>query len=1153
MDEPTPPPPGERRSRFAVMTERPVAVTMSFLAIAVFGLVSLGKLPLNLLPDISYPTITVRTEYPGAAPQDVEDRLSKRVQEELSTLSRLARITSVSRAEVSDVVLEFDWKTPIPFAMQDVRERLDSVELPPGAGRPLLLRYDPNLDPILRLALSGPRDLLELRRLAEEEVKRGLEGVEGVAAVRVRGGLEEEIRVSLDPSAIAGLHVAPEEVVARLAEENLNATGGKLEEGDAEYIVRTLNEFREVAEIGELVVSRREGTAVRLKDLARVERGHREREVVTRVDGREAVEVDVYREAGANIVGVARAVRERLFGTDEQRAYVARKGLEFVPPEEESKPPPATPKEAEDREKEREGKRRAARAEYETMTRFLAARLPRECSLLVLSDASTFIRNAIAEVQDSAVVGGILAVAILFLFLRRLSETGIIALSIPVSIVATFAVMHLAGVSLNIMSLGGLALGVGMIVDASIVVLESIARCREEGDGLVQAAVRGTSEVGGAVAATTLTTVAVFFPIVFVEGIAGQIFGDQALTVVASLMVSLAVSLTLIPMLASRRASLGVGAARPSLLEGTNFRRVTRIVPSALSVAGRLLLRLLAFVGVVVLWKGILRGVFALLGLALRPLFFVWERTYEPIARAYPGALDRVLRHPLPVLGGCIALTALAAWRLPHVGAELLPEVHQGEFTAEIGLPVGTPVETTDRLLSPVEAKVRAIPDVDATVLVSGVERTALTTSEEGEHTARLTVRVQPGPDHAAREDAVLARTREILDSLPEVQRLRLRRPTYFSVAPPVEVEVRGQDLAVLARLGREAASALEEIEGLSDVRTSVRRGNPEIRVTFDREKLLRYGLELRAAADLLRDEVLGRVASTFPRREERIDIRVQADEDEIRGLHRLRETIVNPGAPKPIPLKAVAELEVTEGPAEVRRIGNRRAAVVTAAVQGFDLGGLSRRIETRLAGIERPEGYEILLGGQKREMEGALASLRFALWLAIFLVYFVMAAQFESIVQPLLIMLTVPLGLVFVVFALEAFDLPLSVVVFLGLILLAGLVVDNAIVLLDRANQKRRAGMPVHEALVEAAGTRLRPILMTTLTTVLGLLPMTGWLKGIPLLGDLGGGEGSELQTPMAITVVVGLTGSTLLTLFVIPVVYRLVVRDRVRPEAAA
>ncbi|HKB15962.1 MAG TPA: efflux RND transporter permease subunit, partial [Planctomycetota bacterium] len=341
MSEPTPLPAGERRSRFAVMTERPVAVSMSFLAVAVFGLVSLGKLPLNLLPDISYPTITVCTEYPGAAPQDVEDRLSKRVQEELSTLSRLARITSVSRAEVSDVILEFDWKTPIPFAMQDVRERLDGVELPPGAGRPLLLRYDPNLDPILRLALSGPHDLLELRRLAEEEVKRGLEGVEGVAAVRVRGGLEEEIRVSLDPSAIAGLHVAPEEVVARLSEENLNATGGKMEEGDAEYIVRTLNEFREVGEIGDLVVSRREGTAVRLKDLARVERGHRDREVVTRVDGLEAVEIDVYREAGANIVAVARAVRERLFGSDAQRAYVARKGLEFVPPEEETKPPPA--------------------------------------------------------------------------------------------------------------------------------------------------------------------------------------------------------------------------------------------------------------------------------------------------------------------------------------------------------------------------------------------------------------------------------------------------------------------------------------------------------------------------------------------------------------------------------------------------------------------------------------------------------------------------------------------------------------------------------------------------------------------------------------------------------------------------------------------
>ena len=1091
--------------RLEFVTRRPVAITMLMVAVAVFGAVSLGKLPVDLLPEISYPTLTVRTNWRGAAPEDIEDRISERIQEALSTLPRLVRSSSVSRAETSDVILDFDWGTPMTFAVQDVRDRLDGVFLPDGAERPLILRYDPNLDPILRIALSLPekkaeegaappasrsaeRSLIHLRWLAENRVKRELETLPGLAAVQVRGGLEEEIRVRVDPFKLAALGLDPAAVATRLSQENLNTSGGSIREGSTEYLVRTLNEFRDLSEIEDLAIVRRGDAAVRIRDIATVTRTHAEREVITRLDGREAVEIAIYREAGANIVALADEVRERVFGTEEQQRAAA---------EQQGRPGGSMGG----------GGGGGGNLEERSRADYLAHRLRNDVRFEVLSDQSTFIRDAVDDVKSSAWMGVLLTVLVIWLALRSMTSTQIISVSIPISVIATFAPMYLLDVSLNIMSLGGLALGVGMVVDASIVVLESIISRREAGDSLREATVRGTREVAGAITGSTLTSIAVFAPIVFVHGVAGKIFGDQALTVVSSLVVSLAVALLFIPVLASR----------PWLAATTGF------APG----------RVLEWIA----WP-------------LRPLLWVHDAVWNPIERAYPRILASALNHAWLVVLLSLGLFALAAWRVPKLGLDLLPEIHQAEFTAHVALPVGSPLPYTDTVLSDLEQEIRGIEGVAVTALTVGVEKDTLTRQIEGKHTGRLTVRLDKAHATPEAEEKVVSAVRGRIAASPAVRSVEITRPNPFAIAAPVQVEVLGWDLERLAETAAQVAERLARVEGLSDVRTTVRPGHPEIRITFDRDKTLEYGLDLDAVSRLVRDQVLGNVSTRFAEGDDRIDVRVIGDEILLGELDRVLDLAINPTSTVSIPLRDVATISEVQGPAEIRRIGNTRAVVVSAASSGLDLGGLTSRIEAALADLSPPEDVAVQIGGQKLEMDEAQRGMRFALVLALFLVYAVMASQFESLLQPLIILVTVPLAFVGVVFALDLLGIPLSVVVFIGMILLAGIVVSNAIVLLDRVNQTRAQGWSVRDSLLEAGRTRLRPIYMTANTTVIGLLPLSGWLAWVPWIGDMSSGAGVELRAPMAIAVMAGLTCSTVLTLIVIPAVYSLIFdRKRAAP----
>ncbi|NOZ87262.1 MAG: efflux RND transporter permease subunit [Deltaproteobacteria bacterium] len=1138
--------------------ERPVAVLMMVAAVLVFGYFSFKKLPVALMPDISYPTITVRTTYPGAAPEEVESEVTKPIEEVLSTVGGLIRMESISRAEVSDVVLEFTWSEDVDKAARDIREQLDLVPFADEIERPLILRYDPALDPVMRVGIFGDMDLYGLRLYAEEEIAPALESVDGVAVAKVRGGLEREVRISLDEGRIASLGLTSEWIVARLKAENINLAGGRLKEGQTEYLVRTLSEFKNLDEIRQVVITVRNGAVIRLGEIAKVEETHKDREVITRIDGKEAVEVAVYREADANLVKVAQRVRDKIFGTSAQQKYVkytkADSSGTFS-------------------ERVKDRKKAAAMAKlYKRMTDFLVFKAPAGLRMTVLSDQSRFVTSAVGEVESAMILGGLLAVLVLYMFLKSSHATWVVGLSIPISVVATFAPMYLFGVSLNVMSLGGLALGVGMLVDNAIVVLESIQRCMEEGDEPIAASVRGSKEVLGAITASTLTTVAVFFPIVFVEGVAGQIFGDLSMTVVFSLLASLGTAAFFVPMMTARKARAdaqksGAGAEKTggSLWLDAEFRSLHVTVQDLASlkekgiakkIAGyvyyvlrflillplELLFGKIIYISAVMLARGLSFLAFRVLGekvLAnvLSPLVKANDIALSGLRKSYP----RLLAWSLDNRGSVLAIAFLmflgAMWALSSLGAELIPEVAQGEFTLEAFAPIGTPLRETARRVAPIERMLKNMDEVEAVTSVIGLDKSDYTKSGKGEHTADIMVRLagadelgKLGLDTASAEDRVIGKLRRFLLNTPGLDG-KISRPTLFSFRTPLEVEIKGHDLALLRKVASKVYGVLKDQEFLQDLNTSVHPGHPEVRITYKRERLAYMGLSVAEVAREVRNKVQGNTATHFTRGDRRYDVVVRLNAFDRSNLQNLKMLTVGTRNKKAVPLAAVADVKIVEGPAEIRRIDTRRAADITSDVsRGVDLASAAQKVRSLLSGIKLPADFSMEVTGQDQEMERSLESLWIALALAIFLVYVVMASTFESLFQPFVILFTLPLAAAGAGFALYIGGWPLSVFVLLGFIVLAGIVVNDAIVLVDYVNQLRARGFSRRDALLRAGPVRLRPILITTVTTVLGLLPMA-----------LGIGEGSELRQPMAVVVMAGLTSATLLTLVVIPVVYDL------------
>ncbi len=1023
------------REFIALAVRRRVTVVMTAFAIAAFGIVGYNRLPLELFPDISYPSITVQTDFPDTAPQEVENLVTRPVEEAVGVLRGLKSIHSVSRPGVSEVTLEFDWDSDMDMLSMEVREKLDRLVLPTEAEEPIVLRFDPSLDPIMRVALSGPGELNEMRNLADRKIKLDLETIKGVASAQIKGGLEDEIHIDIDQERLAALGIPIESVRQVVGVSNVNMPGGSLRGADMQYLIRTLNEFDSVEEIGDVIVADRDGAAVRLRDVATVRMGTKEREEITRVDGKECIEIAAFKEGDANTVKVARALRARIAEWNEK--------------------------------------------------------LPEGEQLAVLFDQSHFIEQSIKEVRDSALIGGFLAIVVLFFFLREMRSTLIIATSIPLSVVATFLLMYQLNISLNVMSLGGLTLGIGMLVDNSIVVLESIYRKRKLGVPLARAAVEGTDEVAAAVAASTLTSVAVFLPIVFVEGIAGQLFRDQAVTVSVSLLASLAVALTLIPMLSAL---------------GARVRKV--------DVAG---------VSSEVLDEEDVSGVLSL----------------GRFSRAYDRFVRHAVAHKRVTVGIAVVLFAGSLALIPVLGRELIPQLTEGEFFFEITLPQGASLAATDRVVQELEAAAaedarvqQSYSRVGSRLVAGGVSLNTV-----GEHFGQINVVLENKSDDRIEAEAVEA-LRQRFNSLPDVT-AKFGRPSYFSVKTPVEVVLYGEDLEELRDYSIDLTRDLGTIPGMVDVRSSLEAGNPELHVVFDRNQLAALNLDLGTLSSTLQNRVQGAVPTRFKESDRQIDVRVRNQESDRESIEDVKNLVLPGPGGAPIRLVSVADVTMDEGPAEIHRLQQQRAAVVSANLKGRSLGSVVSDIRKTLGANTPPEGISAEIGGQNAEMAVSYQSLRFAIILAIFLVYIVMAATFESFIHPLIVLFSVPMAVIGVVLGLLVTGTDISVMVLIGVILLVGVVVNNAIVLIDAVNRLRRAGLDKTEAVIRAGHIRLRPILMTTLTSVLGLLPMAiAW------------GEGSELRAPLAITVLFGLSVCTLLTLIVIPAIY-VWVPSRVTVEA--
>lgn len=1136
---------------------------MCVIVVILLGMVSYGRIPIDLLPDLNFPVVAIVTSYPGAAPQEVESLVSRPLEEVIGTVPNVKDIQSISTEENSLVIAQFNWGTDMDFAALNIREKVDLIKrmFPSDVSTPMVVKFDPSLMPIMVVSMTGGKDQVELRDLAEDIVKKRLERVDGVASVQVVGGQEEQIRVTIDPTKLNRHNLSWQQVAAAVRTASLNLPGGKVSENGVDYLIRSLGGAADIEQLGNVIVGAdlpkagglsaagglgavgglpagaaglgsgttglpysgpapgsqpgssgqagnsssgssgqtvptqpgqtvpgaglpgalppgvgsgaapsgvipgglTPGTSVAtgsaltssgatlqtgvasaanltakpiyLKDVATIERVVRPTGGISRLNGEDSVALVIQKTSQANTVKVANLVG-------------------------------------------------AALAEVKKD-------LPANAQVITTMNQATFIGKAIEMVQSNALQGAALAVLILFAFLRNIASTLIIALSIPISVIFAFSLMYFSKLTLNLMTLGGLALGIGMLVDNSIVVLENIFRRMEEGEQPVAAAINGTKEVAMAIAASTLTTVAVFLPVVFVGGVSGELFKDLALTVTYSLLASLVVAMTVVPALAVtifRNRSPRLQVEKGALISG------------------------------------------------------------------YKRALAWVLRRRALVVGATLALFVLSLIGFPRLGREFLPNMDRGEFTVSIEMPVGTSLDRTDALARQVEDAARRLPETRYVTVTAGSSDSALTTGTGGlfggsNDTSTITVKIAPQRERKRSIVQVMEDLRGQVEPLAAAAgaKVTLQQSGLLvaGILNPVEVTLKGSDIDQLRSFASELAEDLKSVPGLTNVDTDFRAGRPELQITFDRKKLTENGLSALQVAQTVKSAFSGEDAGTLLVDGRNLNIRLEtpaAGRDQAADIGEL--SFVTPFG-RTLKLKDIATITRGSGPEMLRRQGGERTVTITAGVNGRDLASALKDVQARVAARGLPSGISVQYGGEYQQMQEAFGGLNLALWLALALVYAVMASQFENLLHPFIIMFTMPMAVIGVVAALYFGELTISIPSIIGAITLAGVVVNNGIVMIDFINQRRREGMPREEAVLNGAALRLRPILMTSLTTILGLVPMA-FVRG----------EGTELTRPLSMTLMGGLTTSTLLTLFVLPIVYLFVdglVSRRAAPQSAA
>ncbi len=996
-------------------TSRPVTFLMLYVAVIGVGLVSIFNLNIDMYPDMDFPTVTVVTTYEGVSPEDVETLITRPLEEAVASVEDVDEVTSSSREGMSVVMVQFKWGKDMDIASLDVREAVDFIKpfLPEDADDPFIFKFSTESMPILFLGVGGDYTLSELRKIAQDQIEPRVERIQGVASVYTQGGREREIHVYADDEKLKAYGLSLERLVGALAMENVRVPGGRIEQGRSDFLVRTTGEFQSVGEINDVVVSRMEGSPVYLKDVALVEDSFADRAEEIRLGGRPGVLLFVQKQSTANTVEVADRVLEELPRIEEAL------DVKFVK----------------------------------------------------VMDSAEYIKKSVGNLRSVGLQGAILAVIVLFIFLRNVPSTLIIATSIPVSLIATFIMMRFANVTLNMISMGGLALGIGMLVDSSIVVLENIFRQREKGLTRREAAVHGTGEVAAAITASVLTTVAVFLPVVFVPGIAGILFRDMAITVVFALLCSLFVALTLIPLLASKFLSVKRKAGRDK---------------TAAALGG----------------------------------------TYEKILRWS-------LRHRKITLLIALLIFIFSISLMRFVGVEFTPASESGEFQITVEMPVGTRLDVTQQAVEAVENLIeREVPETE-TMFARVGQGTGFGAifGGTGSHMGRVWFRVISLGDRDRSDEDIRLDLTEPLKRVPGAQ-------AYFEAdafsqmmfgGARLAVEIYGYDLADARGVARDVKRILEGIYGTTDVRISRQEGKPESHIIIDREKAAHYGLSVRSIANAIQTAVMGSIAGQYREGGREYSIRVRLPDEKRKSLEDVMNVLIPTPAGDPVPLASVARMDVAGGPVEIERKSQQRLVSVTGNLTGErDLGSVVSDLRDQLETLRVPPDFSAVVAGEAEDVASSFRWLGLALLGAILLVYMVMASQFESLRHPFIIMFSLPLSFIGVAWMLFLSGTTLSINSITGVIVLSGIVVNNAIILVDYTNLLRARGLPLEEAVVEAARTRRRPILMTAFTTMLAMTPMA-----------LGLGEGSELNSPLARAVIGGLATSTFLTLVIIPVVY--------------
>jgi HAE1 family hydrophobic/amphiphilic exporter-1 len=1012
-----------------VSIRRPVAVLMCVLMVLVLGGVSFSRLPIDLMPEMDFPISIVLTSYSGVGPQEIENIVTRNIESAVATVNNIKTIQSQSSEGQSIVIAEFNSGTDMNFATLQMREKIDMIKgmLPDGVEAPMIIKMDPSMIPAAVLGVSGGENEAELTRFVEDKVKAKIESIDGVASVAVTGGTTKEIKVDLDSQKLSGYGLSFSQISGALRSENLNQPGGTVEYGNKSLLVRSTGEFKNLDQIRNIPIMLPTGAVVYLRDFAKVREGYKSVDTYNRMNGQSSIGLAVQKQTDSNTVKVVNLIKKEI--NDILREYP-------------------------------------------------------DVKVEMVFDQGEYVEQSIANVAKNAVVGAILAIIILFVFLKNIRTTMIIGTSIPISIIATFVMIYFSGITLNLVSLGGLALGVGMLVDNAIVVLENIYRYRNEGHSRVEAAMLGTQEVGSAVVASTLTTVVVFLPIVFTGGIAAEIFKQMALAVTFSLIASLLVALTLIPMLSSK------------FLKMVKYHEASRSE-------------------------------------RLNKVFDKWEDTLSAVDNFYRRILSWALMHRRKTVITVLAIFAGSLLLIAFVGTEFFPNMDMGQFTVGIELPQGSLLKNTNEVAEQVEGILNNLPEIQKVFTTVGSSGSGMSVSGGASNTASLNITLKPLSERKRSTAEVVEEMRKKVSLIPgadiEINEVSTSAMG-VSGGTAVSVKIFGPDLDKLSEIAADAEELIKKVEGVRQTNTSISEGRPEARIYVNRDKASYYGLGTAQVSSSIRTAVEGSVATTYKVDGDEIDVRVGFPEGTGEKYSQLIDTKILLPLGVEVPLTEIADIKMEKGPIAITREGQERYVTVTSDVFGRSTGDVNKDISERLDEMLLPPEYSIKYGGEAEQIADAFSSLTLALVLAIVLVYMVMAAQFESLLHPFTIMFSLPLAFTGSTLGLVLTGRALSVPAFIGVIMLAGIVVNNAIVLVDYINTLRGRGMDRREAILKAGPTRLRPILMTTLTTILGLIPLA-----------LGIGEGAEAQAPMATVVIGGLTTSTILTLVIIPVIYTL------------